>query len=87
VRSGSGNGRPLQSAEVERLLTGIGRLEAGALGEADTCVLSLLPGGVLGDAIAALAAANVQVLACHEERSEIEDAFLRLTGAEGEARS
>jgi ABC-type multidrug transport system ATPase subunit len=37
---------------------------------------------VLGDALAALAAANLQVLACREERSEIEEAFLSLTQSE-----
>jgi hypothetical protein len=35
---------------------------------------------VLGDALAALALGGVQVLACREERSEIEEAFLALTG-------
>jgi hypothetical protein len=37
---------------------------------------------VLGDVVAALAAASVQVLACRQERSEIEEAFLALTGEE-----
>jgi ABC-2 type transport system ATP-binding protein len=33
---------------------------------------------ILGDALAALTAANLQVLACREERSDIEEAFLSL---------
>jgi hypothetical protein len=33
---------------------------------------------VLGEAIAALAGASLEVLACREERSELERAFLHL---------
>jgi ABC-type multidrug transport system ATPase subunit len=42
-------------------------------------VLVLAEGAVLGDAVAALSAASIQVLACRQERSEIEEAFLALT--------
>lgn len=42
--------------------------------------LALADGVVLGDALAALSLEGVQVLACREERSEIEEAFLALTG-------
>jgi ABC-2 type transport system ATP-binding protein len=42
-------------------------------------VLSLFNGVVLGDALASLTRAEVQVLTCREERSEIEEAFLSLT--------
>jgi hypothetical protein len=42
-------------------------------------VLVLAEGAVLGDAVAALSAARIQVLACRQERSEIEEAFLALT--------
>lgn len=42
-------------------------------------VLSLADGVVLGDALVALARADVKVLSCREERSELEEAFLRLT--------
>jgi ABC-type multidrug transport system ATPase subunit len=42
-------------------------------------LLSLADGFVLGDALAALVAAGVEVLSCREERSELEEAFLRLT--------
>jgi hypothetical protein len=38
--------------------------------------MTLQDGVVLGDALAALAAADIKVLACREERSEIEEAFL-----------
>jgi ABC-type multidrug transport system ATPase subunit len=82
VRYGSGDGRTVLRPEVEQSLADIGTLDVATAGEGDTCILSLLPGSVLGDAIAALAAADVQVLACHQERSEIEDAFLRLTAVD-----
>jgi len=42
-------------------------------------LLSIADGAVLGQAIAALAEADVDVLTCREERPEIEDAFLLLT--------
>jgi len=45
-------------------------------------VLALAENAILGDAIAALTANDVHVLACREERSEIEEAFLQLTRAE-----
>ena len=35
----------------------------------------------LGDALAALAASGLDVLACRPDRSELEEAFLALTGA------
>jgi ABC-2 type transport system ATP-binding protein len=43
-------------------------------------VLRLADGAVLGDAVAKLSAVGVEVVACREERPEIEDAFMRLTG-------
>lgn len=42
-------------------------------------LLALEQDVVLGDALGALAAAGFQVLSCREERSNIEEAFLRLT--------
>jgi ABC-2 type transport system ATP-binding protein len=42
--------------------------------------LALREGAVLGEALASLTASRIHVLACREERSEIELAFLRLTG-------
>ncbi len=75
-------------------LAGDGRVEATAhgavgphgtietTGEADSVhyVLALRDDAVLGDALAALAAAGIGVLTCTEERSEIEQAFLSLAG-------
>jgi ABC-2 type transport system ATP-binding protein len=45
-------------------------------------VVSLRPGMILGEAVSALMAANLDVLSCREERSGIEEAFLALTGEE-----
>ena len=42
--------------------------------------LTLAEGVVLGHALATLTAASIDVLACREERSEIEEAFLSLDG-------
>ena len=65
----------LQEALVER-----GSIAAH--GGLDNYVLMLADDAVLGDAIAALTSADVDVLTCHQERSEIEEAFLRLTRTE-----
>jgi ABC-2 type transport system ATP-binding protein len=61
-------------------LGGHGKLSPDPAGNADEYVLSLTSGVVLGDALGALAAAQIQVLACREEKSQLEDAFLSLTG-------
>jgi ABC-2 type transport system ATP-binding protein len=45
--------------------------------------LALRDGAVLGEALARLTASRIEVLSCREERSEIELAFLRLTGMDG----
>ena len=46
--------------------------------------LSLRDDAILGDVLASLTASNVQIVACREGRSEIEEALLQLTnGAEG----
>ena len=58
-------------------------LPAGGEGEDGEHLLLVLQGdAVLGDAIARLSNAGLRVVACREERSGIEEAFLRLTGAE-----
>jgi ABC-2 type transport system ATP-binding protein len=60
-------------------LNGLATLER--TGEsAEHFLLSLREGVVLGDALAALAAAGLDVLTCTEERSGIEQAFLSLAG-------
>jgi ABC-type multidrug transport system ATPase subunit len=47
------------------------------------CLLDLQDGVVLGDAISALTTAGIRVLACREDRSGIETAFLNLTKKAG----
>jgi len=57
-------------------------LPAGDEGGEGEHLLIVLEGDVaLGDAIAVLANDGIKVVACREERSEIEQAFLKLTGA------
>jgi ABC-2 type transport system ATP-binding protein len=53
----------------------------GEGGEGEHLLLVLEGDAVLGDVIATLANDGIRVVACREERSEIEQAFLRLTGA------
>jgi ABC-type multidrug transport system ATPase subunit len=55
--------------------------EDGGEGDGEHLLLVLQGDAVLGDAIAKLADAGIRVVACREERSGIEEAFLRLTGA------
>jgi ABC-2 type transport system ATP-binding protein len=56
------------------------RLEHGGEGQVR---MSLSAGVSVGEAVAAIVGSGVGVSACHLEGSEIEDAFLRLTGATG----
>lgn len=49
-------------------------------GERDRYVVTLHEGVSIGDAIAALVASGLDVVACTRERSEIEDAFMSLIG-------
>lgn len=46
---------------------------------AEHFVLALVEDVILGEALEALTAAGVQVLSCREERSNVEEAFMRLT--------
>jgi ABC-2 type transport system ATP-binding protein len=76
------NGRPSDAAvraAAEAALRG--RACVAPVGGSDPghYVLSLGENVVLGDALAALAAADLQVHSCRERRSEIEDAFRFLT--------
>jgi ABC-2 type transport system ATP-binding protein len=66
---------------VETALAGRGSAEMGGNGSGHLTI-QLHADVILGDALAALTAADLQVLACREERSEIEEAFLSLMGKE-----
>jgi ABC-2 type transport system ATP-binding protein len=60
-------------------LDGRGTLSHDQAGNSDDYVLALANGIVLGEALGALAAAQIEILACREERSRLEEAFLSLT--------
>jgi ABC-2 type transport system ATP-binding protein len=77
------NGRPGgQVAErvVQAALGNLGSIERTADGDSEHFLLRLGDDVVLGDALARLTDSDVKVLACREERSDIETAFLELTG-------
>ena len=76
------NGRPSEAAvraAAEAALRGRGRVAPVGGSDPGHYVLSLGENVVLGDALAGLAAADLQVHSCRERRSEIEDAFRFLT--------
>lgn len=85
LQNGSLAGESLQPV-LERAVEALGTLTAAGQGESPDYLLVLAENAVLGDALASLTSAEVQVLSCREERSEIEEAFLSLT-SEGEGRS
>jgi len=77
------NGRPgvaVSEEAARRALGDIGSIASASDGEAGHFLLGLEDGAVLGDALERLAAADLKVHACREERSDIETAFLALTG-------
>jgi ABC-2 type transport system ATP-binding protein len=76
------NGRPSESAvraAAEAALCGRGRVTPVGGSDPGHYVLSLDEDVVLGDALAGLAAADLEVHSCRGRRSEIEDAFRFLT--------
>jgi ABC-2 type transport system ATP-binding protein len=78
VQNGSSSGRTLEPV-LQAALAGVGSISAVADGGSDDFVLSLSDDSELGDALRSLLEANVQIYACREEQSQIEDAFIRLT--------
>ena len=78
LRNGHESGGLLDEA-LRRALGSLATIE-GAGGESEHYLLSLREGAVLGDALGALMGARFEILACRQERSEIEDAFVTLTG-------
>jgi ABC-2 type transport system ATP-binding protein len=75
------NGRPgaVSLDPAQRALGSNATISSPVEAGSEQHVLVLAEGAVLGDAVAALSAARIQVLACRQERSEIEEAFLALT--------
>lgn len=78
LRKGRLGGKALQPV-LENALAGVGTI-SWSKADRDNFVLSLGRGVTLGDALQALLAAGVEVLACREKQSGIEGAFLSLTG-------
>jgi ABC-2 type transport system ATP-binding protein len=78
------NGRPRREdlgPALARILADRAVISAASDDDAaEYYTLTLAEGVVLGEALASLTGAGVDVLACREERSEIEEAFLSLTG-------
>jgi ABC-2 type transport system ATP-binding protein len=79
------NGKPggIGLEEAQRALGRAARITPPLEAGSEHHVLVLAEDAVLGDAVAGLAAASFQVLACRQERSEIEEAFLALTRERG----
>jgi ABC-2 type transport system ATP-binding protein len=82
VRNGRPDGQGLHS-RLERVLAGRAVVSAPSGDDAEHYVVTLAQDVVLGEALASLTEAEIDVLACREERSEIEEAFLSLTGKQG----
>ena len=78
LRSADGGEEPAVAALRQSLLASA-TVEL-ASDEPDLFVVELRPDATLGDALAALASAGVEVVSCREARSEIEEAFVQLTG-------
>jgi ABC-2 type transport system ATP-binding protein len=66
-------------ASANRVLSSMATVTMTGATEAGHCTLDLSEEAILGDAISLLTAAGIKVLACREERSGIENAFLYLT--------
>jgi ABC-type multidrug transport system ATPase subunit len=74
----SPNGTPPEAA-----IAALGEIAQVAPHGGGHYLLALDPGVVLGDALVALEAAHVRVLACRNERSEVEEAFFSLMEGSG----
>jgi ABC-type multidrug transport system ATPase subunit len=69
------------NGRLSHALRGIASLAPAGGSGADHFLLELDEGAVLGDAFSALALEQAEILACRNETSELEEAFLALTGA------
>jgi ABC-2 type transport system ATP-binding protein len=81
LRNGRLSGGELEQ-ELGALLAPFGQVAVAGPESSDHFLVSLAHEAVLGEVVATLAAASIQVLACRQEQSEIEEAFLALTGEE-----
>jgi ABC-2 type transport system ATP-binding protein len=80
IRVRNGRPGPLIADQLTTLLAERASVEPGATADGEHFRLEPVAGVPLGSAIAALADGGIDVLACRQERSEIEEAFLALTG-------
>jgi ABC-2 type transport system ATP-binding protein len=78
VQNGASSGEALEPV-LQAALGQIGTISTVPDGSGDDFILALGGESVLGDALRSLLAADVQIYACREEQSQIEDAFIRLT--------
>jgi ABC-2 type transport system ATP-binding protein len=78
VRNGTLAGKALEPT-LQAAIGETGTISALANGSGDDFVLALAEETLLSEALRPLLAADIQIYACREERSEIEDAFIRLT--------
>jgi ABC-2 type transport system ATP-binding protein len=74
-----GAGSEIALPALDAALGSLGRLDAVANAAGSRALLTVAPGGSLGAALAALVAAGAEVVACRDERSPIERAFLSVT--------
>jgi len=81
LRNGRVGGREFEPALLDAV-RGRATIAATADGDPEDFLLQLAEDAVLGDVLASLTAADVQVVACREERSEIENAYLNLARSE-----
>jgi ABC-2 type transport system ATP-binding protein len=79
LRNGRLTGERLEPM-LNRALSGLAAVSSADRAGSEYFVLTLADGVILGDALASLTAAEIQVLGCRDERPEIENAFLALTG-------
>ena len=83
IRVRNGHPGPLLTDHLVRVLGERASVAPGAGEDGEHFRLEPVDGVPLGAAIAALADGGIDVLACRQERSEIEEAFLALTGDRG----
>ena len=74
-------------ATVRALLGSLGSIASSTTDDPETLVLTSRTAAMLGEALATLTAVRRRRPRCREEQSEIEDAFLQLTGADDRAPS
>ena len=75
------NGKPADEAlelQLQERLAGVGRIRREPAPSADSFVLALADGAVLGDALSLLLSADMTVLSCRQELTEVEEAFMAL---------